>query len=428
MTQASQSASFAEPWTPEQVRGDGSDRHLTLDYLRGIAVMGILAANLPAFALPESAYFSPAAWGGTAPTDIVAWFAIYVLIEGKMRGLFALLFGASMLLVVERAEAAGRSGAAVHYRRMGVLLAIGCLHLYGLWWGDILAHYALCGAIAYLFVRFPVRHLIAIALLLIGWQVVEDAGLYAAVLAAQSHPSTEGADFLAAMRTTFGKPPAEQLAAEVAAHHGRYADIFAFRWEYATTPWQLLTFLGPETLATMLLGMAGLKSGFLTGAWPRARYRRWAAVGLGVSLPLYALAGIYTIRSGFALPEVVLGAMTLPALLRWPAILGYAAFGILLIRPDGRFTAHVAAAGRAALSNYLATTLVMVTLVYGFGLFARLSRTELYLLAPPAWVAMLLWSKPWLDHYRHGPVEWLWRSLARGRAQPMRLRAKPSPC
>ena len=118
--------------------------------------------------------------------------------------------------------------------------------------------------------------------------------------------------------------------------------------------------------------------------------------------------------------------MTLPALLRWPAILGYAALGMLLIRPDGRLTAHVAAAGRAALSNYLATTLVMVTLFYGFGLFARLSRAELYVLAPPAWLAMLLWSKPWLERYRHGPAEWFWRSLARGSAQPMRRRAEPS--
>lgn len=401
---------------------DPTGRIDTLDFLRGIAVMGILAANLPAFALPEAAYFSPLAAGGTDPASVAAWFATYVLVEGKMRGLFSLLFGASMLLVVERAEAAGGNGAAVHFRRMAWLFAIGWVHLYALWRGDILTHYALCGAVAYPFRRMPVRGLVTVAAALIIWETAQGAALYGGVIQAQAHPGAVSRAFLAAMTAGFGAPPAQELAREVAALRGGYAEVLAWRWNTATSPLTLLPVLGPETLATMLLGMAGLKSGFLTGTWPRARYARWAAVTLGLSLPVYIAAAIHTARSGFALADVVLGAMTLAAPLRNIAVVGYAALGVLLLRPGGWLTLRVSAAGLAAFTNYLGTTLVMTTIFYGYGLglFGQWSRAQLYLLVPFAWMAMLAWSRPWLARHRYGPMEWLWRSLARWRVEPLR--------
>jgi uncharacterized protein len=401
------------------------DRIDTLDFLRGIAVMGILVANLPAFGLPEAAYFSPAAWGGTAPADIAAWFATFVFVEGKMRGLFSLLFGASLLLVVERAEASGGNGAGVHYRRMAWLFAIGCVHLYALWRGDILTHYALCGAIAFLFVRLPVKVLLLVATALILWQTAQWSGLYAALLDAQAHPAAGSRTLLANMASGFGTPPADHLAKEVAAFRGSYAQAFAWRWDHATSPIAFMLVLGPETLATMLIGMAALKSGFLKGAWPRARYRAWAIVSLGLTLPIYAAAGVHTISGGFMLDDVVFGALTLSAPLRNVAVVGYAALGILLMRPGGWLTTRTAAAGRAAFTNYLGTALVMTTLFYGygFGLFGHLSRAQLYLLVPLAWAAMLAWSHPWLERYRHGPLEWLWRSLAWWQIAPLRASA-----
>jgi uncharacterized protein len=75
-----------------------------------------------------------------------------------------------------------------------------------------------------------------------------------------------------------------------------------------------------------------------------------------------------------------------------------------------------------AFSNYLFTSLICTTLFYGygFGLYGHLSRAALYLVVVGVWALMLLWSKPWLEHFRYGPLEWLWRSLARLRLQPMR--------
>jgi uncharacterized protein len=94
------------------------DRHHSLDALRGFAVMGILLMNIIGFSKPMAAYVNPAAWGSSDGADFWAWAIAFTVIDGKMRGLFSLLFGASMLLVVERAEAKGEDPTRVHMRRM----------------------------------------------------------------------------------------------------------------------------------------------------------------------------------------------------------------------------------------------------------------------------------------------------------------------
>ena len=103
-------------------------------------------------------------------------------------------------------------------------------------------------------------------------------------------------------------------------------------------------------------------------------------------------------------------------------IAAVAATVILLTRRDSWLVGRISAAGRAAFTNYLGTSILMTSLFYGwgFGLFGSLGRAELWLVVIAMWVVMLAWSKPWLDRFHYGPFEWLWRSLARGELQPMR--------
>ncbi|MFS0773656.1 DUF418 domain-containing protein [Sphingomonas sp. 1P08PE] len=399
------------------------ERLLTLDVIRGVAVMGILAANLPAFALPEAAYFSPMAAGGTGPADLALWFANFVLIEGKMRGLFSLLFGASMLLVIDRAAVAGEKPVSVHMARMATLFVIGLFHLYLIWWGDILAHYALCGMLAYPFARLRATPLatIGIGLLVLG-TILSAAGLQVLIDSA-GRDTPEAIATWNGFATAFGTPPASELASEAAAYRGGYATGVAWRWHHDMGPLQALIVIGPQTIGTMLLGMAAYRNGFLTGVWPRARYRRWAIVGLGTALPAYAAAGILTMRHDFAMEWVYANALVTTAPFRITGVFGIAALVMLSMRSAGRLTTRIAAAGRAAFTNYLATSIAM-TFVFGWGLsqFGTWSRASLYLLAPAAWLVMLAWSEPWLRRYRYGPLEWLWRSLARAEWQPLRRR------
>ena len=119
-----------------------------LDVVRGVAVCGILLLNILAFALPQAAYVNPRAYGGWHGSNYAVYIVNFILFDGKMRGLFSFLFGASMLMVIERAQASGRSPARIHYARMAWLLVFGLAHLWLIWWGDILTLYAPIGMIA----------------------------------------------------------------------------------------------------------------------------------------------------------------------------------------------------------------------------------------------------------------------------------------
>lgn len=401
-------------------------RIASLDLIRGVAVMGILVANLPAFALPEAAYFSPLAWGGTAPADVAVWFATFVLVEGKMRGLFSFLFGASMLLVIDRA---GDDAAGVHFRRMAVLFAIGCAHLYLVWWGDILSHYALVGALAFMAVRLPTRWLVALGLGFLAWQWVDGIAGTVILWRSAARATSAAVAIWDGFAASFGVPPRPAILAEIAATRGNWWGEVAWRWQHATDPVTLLPLIGVETMSAVLLGMAGYRSGFLSGAWSRVRYRRWAGVCLGLSLTGYAILGLATLAHGFDQRWVFLGSIGASPPLRTLGFVGYAALLILLAQPGGWLTTRIAAVGRAAFTNYLGTSVAVTAIFYGWGLgqFAAWPRATLYLLAPLAWAITLWWSKPWLDRYRYGPLEWLWRSLSRGRSQPMRYADRSRP-
>jgi uncharacterized protein len=401
----------------------GGDRILTLDTVRGVAVMGILLLNIIAFSMPAPAYFNPAAYGGSTGADLAVWLANFVFFDGKMRGLFSFLFGASMLLVIDRAEARGESAARVHYARMVWLLVFGLVHMWLIWWGDILSHYALIGMIAFLFRKMRVSQMIGLGIALLFVELVATSFIPITVTMAQADPGSKDlADALRALNKGFGTPPAAWITEQIALHRGSWWSIAVHRFkDMQIMPVLGLVQFGWETLAYMLFGMAGLRSGMLTGSWDRARYLKWAATGIGTALPVYALIAAWIVSQQFSLIAVTAGVMPATVPFRPLAIVGWASLIILLMRPGGFLTTRIAAAGRMAFSNYLGTSLICTTLFYGYGLgwFGEMSRAEVYLVVFAVWAGMLIWSKPWLDRFAYGPLEWLWRSLSRGQLQPI---------
>jgi uncharacterized protein len=401
-----------------------------LDIIRGVAVMGIFGVNVIDFAMPMQAYFNPAAYGLSSSADLALWFATFILIDGKMRGLFSLLFGASMLLVIERAQAAGRSPADIHYNRMFWLLILGCIHYYLIWFGDILTLYALTGMIAFAFRRRAVRTLIVCGLVFLLLDLIVMSSVswrfFAAEAAAHApHASAAALAQWHGMAGAFVAPDSQGLAEELALYRGSWLGIVRDAFTAGLIDPALQFVYGVlETLGYMLLGMAGLKSGFLRGTWDDARYRRIAWWTLAVSIPFYGAYAWIEWRSGFdtSLFFVIFFVATNP--FRLAMMAGYAALIILLSRRGGWLVQRIAAAGRAAFTNYLGASLIATTIFYGygFGLYGRLSRLDAWLFAPALWVVMLLWSKPWLDRFNYGPFEWLWRTLARRRPQQMRRR------
>lgn len=412
-----------------------SARILTLDTVRGVAVMGILLLNIIAFSMPPAAYMNPLAYGGSEGLDLAIWLGNFILFDGKMRGLFSFLFGASTLLVIDGATAKGESAARVHYARMVWLLVFGLLHCWLIWWGDILNHYAIVGMALFLFRNAPVKHLIGIGIallvvqLLIALAMLMGLEFGRAGLASPDPETVRNArEMLDGFKESFGVPSQTALANDVAIYRGGWLDIARERFKTAATvPPSMLFIFGCETLAYMLFGMAAFRSGMLTGGWERRRYLRCAVIGFGLGIPAYTALAALMIGSGFSMNSVILGVLILTVPIRPLMILGWACLIILLMRPGGALTSRIAAAGRMAFTNYLATSLICTTIFYGYGLgwYGELSRAEVYLIVLAVWAAMLIWSKPWLERFAYGPLEWLWRSLARGGFQPMAGGALP---
>ena len=393
-------------------------RYLSLDALRGLAVMGILLMNAVAFGMPQAAYVDPSAWGHDRLADRILWFVDFVLIEAKMRGLFSLLFGASMTLIVDRAISRGQDGAAIQFRRLAWLLIFGLVHHLFVWEGDILVQYAVVGAVALPFVAKPQPALLRWAVGLLAASTLMHAATISLSVAAQS------TDPAAPSCEQRGGPDPADLQ-EVSGYREGYAAILGRRADdiVPEITSELFAF-GAETLGLMILGILLLRNGFLTGGWDDSAYRRWAARAYLVGLPPSVALAAWGWASGFD-ATVLFGihfAWAEP--FKYAVLIGHAALGLLVIRrvAGSAPVRRVAAVGRMAFSNYLGTSLVMTTLFYGYGagLFGRLGRVELTLVVLAVWALMLLWSKPWLDRFRYGPLEWLWRSLARGRVEPLR--------
>jgi len=406
-----------------------TERHVTLDAVRGFAVLGILLMNIVGMGLPSYAYMNPAYAGGDSGANLAAWAIASVLVDGKMRALFTLMFGASLLLIADAAEGRMPGPAVTHYRRMAWLLVFGMIHAWAIWYGDILVTYALAGSVAFLLRHQPPRRLIGIGLvilgLLIAWGLM--GHFHFAQLRAMAEAPGAAPEIVKAWQTESAMlaPPASEAAAEITGYRGGFAEVFAARAKMVIF---FQTFLIPtnfmwEALGFMCLGMGLFRMGFFTGAWDIRIYARLGAVLIPVGIVFGTpLAGKLWMVRWDPVTSLATDALAIPIHLIMGV--GYAAAVIAIVKSGAlrAAVARLAAAGRMAFSNYLGASLITTTLFYGygFGLFARFERHELYGVVLAIWALQLAISKPWLDRFNYGPFEWVWRSLVKGKAQPMR--------
>ena len=388
--------------------------------------MGILLLNINGLAMPDYAEVDPSFYGGATGANWWTWAIAYVIGDGKFRGLFTMMFGASTMLIADRALAGGQRPALVHYARMATLFVFGMIHAYLIWAGDILVLYSLTGMIAFIGWRSSPRLLLLIGVALLGFKLTDGLlayryidGARIAVAGGKATP-TQQIDW-----KTFEKqaaPPRDAVARDLKAYRGSYADALKPRTETAIfyqTVINRIAFV--DTLALMLIGMALFRWGFFSGEWSRRGY--WLAAGMvpvlwAAYIPLACwLSATHWSQLTMTVTEAVQLSLLRPFL-----SLGYAALVILFVQ-SGRVSwlaDRLAATGRMAFSNYLGTSIVC-TLVfngYGLGWYGYLERWQCLIVVAGMWLLMLAWSKPWLDRFAYGPFEWLWRSAARGKWQP----------
>lgn len=400
----------------------GADRIFSLDYIRGLAVMGILAANILAFGQPFTAYMYPSEF--MVPSGDESgwmWVTQFVLIDGKMRGLFTLLFGAGLYLFMERAWARG-SSRWLQARRLFFLILFGMIHFFFIWRGDILFYYGVIGLIVLLCLGWSAKDQFKVGLL--GYVV--GAILYAAMmfpLHLVADTSLGETAPLVEMRNDLEIGKQEALADDaIETQLKQSGDYFGLVEHRVTGHWYEplanVFFFGLESLPLMLIGVGLYRLGFFSGGIDPGRMKRWGWAGFVIGTALHVLIGLWAQAGGFTYYGTLSAFVGLSALPRLLMVLGLAAL-LVVYSPawTGWLAERVRAAGRAAFTNYLGTSIIMLFVFHGWalGLFGKLNRPELYALTALVWVLMLAWSKPWLDNYRYGPLEWLWRCLTYGK-------------
>ncbi|HCR65373.1 MAG: hypothetical protein CMH90_00475 [Oceanicaulis sp.] len=387
------------------------DRFESLDVLRGVAVLGILMMNVQAFTMASNAYAYPPAHMDLTGANLTVWYISHVFFEMKFITIFSALFGAGMLLMVGEEPDAPRK---LHFSRMTWLLVIGLIHMFGLWFGDILVTYAIGGFIIVFFRRMSPGKLIGWGLFWVALSGLLMVAIFASftLLPADMGPTDVGIAY-----------SDEQLAELVNTYQSGYLPSRIPNALNGLGNILMFAFFGGRIVGVMLLGMALYKLGFLLGRWSVRHYVIAAAVGLGVGLPIVAWGGQVAIDHDFSLDTMWIHTATnyggsLLVSLGYAALINLAckAPWLKLIR------APFAAAGRMAFTNYLTQSIVMVFLTVGgigLGLFGELERIQQAQLVVVIWAVQLIVSVLWLQVFRFGPFEWLWRSLSYGQLQPI---------
>ena len=421
------------------------ERVTSIDVVRGLAVLGILVMNIVEFAWPDEAYNNPAFAGGSTGWDLWAWYAQTALFDGKMRGLFSMLFGAGLVLIAERMEQKGdaRSATDVVLRRCLWLVPFGIVHRFFLQWtGDILYQYGLLGLIAVAF-----RHLRARTLLVLGtvWLLafvpIElrryasacDARAQAAAAVVLQQKGEPVPEAMAAAQKRWDArvasipPKPEVLQKQIAEVKVGYWQLFRNRWDYNHTFQSVYLYYHWvfDVLGFMWLGMGLLKAGFFHGRCRAGVYWSLVLVGIGTALAQFAWAVRWQ-QTGFSAVALELRLVQDLTYAHSRALVALAwASALLLVLRAGwlrLLTASLGAVGRMAFSCYILQTVVCSLLFFGYGLawFGTIPRAQLMLVVLAVSLLQIVFSLVWLRMFRFGPLEWAWRSLVWWRVQPLR--------
>ncbi|MBI2687679.1 MAG: DUF418 domain-containing protein [Acidobacteria bacterium] len=417
------------------------ERISSLDTIRGFALLGILLMNIVGFGLPY-AYDDPANSGGSTGINLWIWIVMHILAEGKMRCLFSMVFGAGIILLTSRAEqrAGASSSADIYYQRNLWLGGFGILHAFLLWQGEILYPYALCALALYPFRRMAPKGLISIAaamMLIITGLTIYD-GMDTKKTIAEGKAAEEikkgGASLTEDQEASLRKwedlrkhvkPSSAEIEKTKNRWRGGVVDVLKVRAE-TVWHWHSLAYYHYRNLdifSMMLLGMAFFKLGVFSGTRSFKFYVVMAGVGYAIGLSINSYTAYTRVANNFDIVVNIYSGVTYD-IGRLSIALAHAGILMLLMKAGMQawLTRSLGAIGQMALSNYLTHSVVCSTIFcgYGFGMYGRLERYQLYYIVAALWIFQMIVSPIWLRHFHFGPAEWAWRSLTYWQKQPMR--------
>lgn len=395
-----------------------------LDFLRGIAVLGIFVINIESFAFAYP--FNPWRYGFVEDIDRDVRFWTYFLFQGKFFSMFALLFGIGFYLFLEKAARFGHHAVDLYAHRMFWLFVLGALHACLLWPGDILYHYAVCGLLllpARILRGWQLGTCIAFLVLLIGWQSVTATGqtierqaVYHSALATQAAQRSQK-ERQTIERWEARHSPKEALAPDDNSPRlgGYLSNVNANLESVELTDGRI--FYGNilfRTLLLMLIGVALYRLGVfhnyrnLNGYW--AASLALLAIGLAANYSrlwtwtyeYFNPITSYSVALAHAFSKETLGVAYI--------LLFNGLFQKFLRNWSANPLCRV---GRMALTNYLLQSVLAGLIFYGYGLglHGSVPRSQLWPFILTIWALLLASSVVWLRYFQQGPVEALWRKL-----------------
>ena len=390
-----------------------TERIMTLDLIRGVAVLGMLLMNAVAINLGMAAYANLSAAGTETWLD---WsIAIFgeILIDQKFMGLFSLLFGAGILLFIDRVEKRESHPMLLNLWRNLLLLGIGLAHAL-LRDGDILMIYAISAAFLVALRKLPTKALIA------GGAVVF---LLSVPVNLMMHYIATSTDVPLTGVWELGSIEGPQMMLRMWLDGSIEGGLTLF----LCNNMEELTLLGYflRALGLILMGAGLYRLGFMHGHFTASTYRRIAIIGLGIGLPLSAIGVAATALGGYSREVAFAGQIpntvgTIPATLGLMSLIIYWGLG-----RDNWLKQRLRATGQMSLTNYLAQSALTILILNVLLAEYTLTRTGILAFCLAVWAAQLWWSPFWLKHYRFGPVEWIWRAATYRKWQPLCRSATP---
>ncbi|MDH5445398.1 MAG: DUF418 domain-containing protein [Gammaproteobacteria bacterium] len=413
-----------------------------LDILRGVAVLGIYWINVMVAALPYSVYVLPMLLGDSTYANTLVWAFSETFIDGTMRGLFSILFGASAMLFLNESRLAGEGLFVVdrYYRRTLLLIVFGMFHAWILLWPyDVLYAYGLLGLFLFPLRALQAKTLIAIglSLLIIGDtamnEVFDSSSNQTSKLSQTSQQYLMPVDFnIIGNNETVDQSILNQLGEEILVYQSSYQTIFRYQIkdvieQQSTNMYDTHFF---DIGGMMLIGMALFKLGVLNGTRTRRFYLGLIFYGYGSGLLLRGTDIYEALTSGFDVSMLLGTGGPTYNIGRLAMTLGHIGLICLLSQLKlNRIKGTLAAVGRMALTNYLMQSALSIFIFFGFGLgfYSKFERYQLIFICLIVWLIQIIFSLVWLKFFYYGPLEWVWRTLIYGRPQKFRKQTLQEP-
>src|SRR5581483_10350160 len=408
-------------WGPTQP----DERISLIDVLRGLALFGIIAANMRGFAGPLTAYFQPdLLWKSRIDFWVQAF--IDTFIQGKFITIFAFLFGVGFILQFERAEKKHSRFARVYVRRLSALILIGALHQLLFWWGDILISYALGGFLLIPFRKRQNKTILVWALSLMLLPIVGASG-YMAYRHVRPESPQKIAEHKKKTEQEKQKKESDMWTTVRVYRTGNYPAIFKERLKELKRENMSQPFVVALTLPIFLLGFWVWRQGIIQNPAAHGNLLKkgliiGALLGIPASIGFTWIAHLKDMQQQTGPPTpAMIFAFSLVIFGRPLMSMCYACAVALLFLNEAwrRRMMPFANIGRTALSNYLLQTVVGTTIFYGYGgrLFARVGLGWLFVLSIIIYALQVPLSRWWLAHHQFGTAEWIWRRMTYGKAQ-----------